>query len=50
VLGVLFGLVLAVLYIAVTVLSPLFVGLVQAAFYEEITGAEKVTAPVEEVC
>lgn len=49
VLGVLFGLALAVLYIAVAVLSPLFVGLVQAAFYEEITGAEKVTAPVEEV-
>lgn len=38
-IGVLFGLVLALGTIAVTALGPLFVGLVQAAFYEEITGA-----------
>lgn len=37
ILGVLFGLALAVLYIAVIALAPLFAGLVQAAFYEEIT-------------
>ena len=35
-LGVLFALVLAVLYIAFCALAPLFAGLVQAAFYEEI--------------
>lgn len=36
VLGLLFALVLVVLYIAFIALAPLFVGLVQAAFYEEI--------------
>lgn len=36
-LGILFTLVLIVLYIAFLVLAPLFAGLVQAAFYEEIT-------------
>lgn len=36
VLGLLFALVLIVLYIAFIVLAPLFAGLVQAAFYEEI--------------
>lgn len=36
VLGILFGLVLFVLCIAFIALSPLFTGLVQAAFYEEI--------------
>ncbi len=35
-IGVLFGLVLAIIIIAVAVLYPLFMGLVQAAFYEEI--------------
>lgn len=40
VLGVLFVLVLVVLYIAFVALSPLFVGLVQAAFYEEIAGTQ----------
>ena len=37
VIGVLFAIVLFVLYIAFVALSPLFMGLVQAAFYEEIT-------------
>lgn len=37
ILGVLFGLALFVLSIAVVALAPLFAGLVQAAFYEEIT-------------
>ena len=37
VLGILFALVLIVLYIAFILLAPLFAGLVQAAFYEEIT-------------
>ena len=37
VLGVLFALAMIVLYIAVCALAPLFVGLVQAAFYVEIT-------------
>lgn len=36
-LGILFGIVLFVLIIAYAALAPLFVGLVQAAFYEEIT-------------
>lgn len=36
ILGVLFALVLFVLYIAFVALAPLFAGLVQAAFYEEI--------------
>ena len=35
-IGILFGLALIVLYIAFIALSPLFLGLVQAAFYEEI--------------
>lgn len=35
-IGVIFGLVLAIIVIAVIVLLPLFLGLVQAAFYEEI--------------
>jgi hypothetical protein len=39
VLGVLFALVLAVFFLAVLAFGPLFVGLVQAAFYEEITSA-----------
>ena len=38
-IGVLFGLILFVLYIVFVALAPLFAGLVQAAFYEEITGA-----------
>ena len=50
VLGVIFGLALFVLYVAFVVLGPLFVGLVQAAFYEEITGTAKIEAPAEEVC
>ena len=37
VLGILFALAMIVLYIAVCALAPLFVGLVQAAFYVEIT-------------
>ena len=37
VLGILFGIALFVLYIAFVALAPLFSGLVQAAFYEEIT-------------
>ncbi|MBQ3252261.1 MAG: hypothetical protein IJB02_03350 [Oscillospiraceae bacterium] len=36
-IGVLFGIALFVAYIAYIALSPLFLGLVQAAFYEEIT-------------
>lgn len=42
ILGILFGLVLVVLYIAFFALSPLFGGLVQAAFYEEIVGTNAV--------
>lgn len=41
VLGGLFALVLVVLTIAFSALSPLFAGLVQAAFYEEITDNSK---------
>lgn len=37
VLGVLFGIITALGTIAVSALSPLFIGLVQAAFYEEIS-------------
>ena len=37
-IGVLFGLILAILYIVFVALAPLFAGLVQAAFYEEISG------------
>ncbi len=40
VLGILFTLALVVLYIAFFALSPLFAGLVQAAFYEEIANAK----------
>ena len=36
-IGVLFGLILFVLYIVFVALAPLFAGLVQAAFYVEIT-------------
>lgn len=36
ILGILFGLAMFVLNIAVIALAPLFIGLVQAAFYEEI--------------
>ena len=50
VLGVLFGLALVVLYVVAAALSPLFVGLVQAAFYEEITGTAEKAALAEEVC
>lgn len=50
VLGVLFGLALVVLYVGAAVLSPLFVGLVQAAFYEEITGTVENAAAADEVC
>ncbi len=35
--GVLFGILIFLVYIAAIVLMPLFMGLVQAAFYEEIT-------------
>lgn len=38
VLGVLFVLALVILYLAFIFLAPLFAGLVQAAFYEEING------------
>ncbi len=38
VLGAIFALTAVVLYIAFIALAPLFAGLVQAAFYEEITG------------
>ena len=38
VIGFLFGLVLVLLYLAILVFAPLFAGLVQAAFYEEING------------
>lgn len=40
VLGVLFALALVVLYIGFIALAPLFTGLVQAAFYEEIANAK----------
>lgn len=41
-LGILFVLALIVLYIGFVVLAPLFAGLVQAAFYEEIAGKDAV--------
>ena len=41
--GVLFAIILFLLYIAVTVLLPLFLGLVHAAFYEELIGDEEET-------
>lgn len=44
-IGGLFSLVLFVLTVAVSVLGPLFLGLVQAAFYEEITGAVQQELP-----
>ena len=43
--GVLFAIILVLLYICVAVLLPLFMGLVHAAFYEELIGDEE---PVEE--
>jgi hypothetical protein len=43
ILGVLFALAIFVLYVAFIALAPLFSGLVQAAFYEEITA--KLAAP-----
>ena len=42
ILGILFGIVLFVLYVAFIALAPLFTGLVQAAFYEEIIGTNAV--------
>lgn len=45
-IGILFGIVSAVVTIAVSALSPLFLGLVQAAFYEEISNPTPVQAPV----
>ena len=45
VLGILFVLALVVLYIAFVALSPLFIGLVQAAFYEEIAGTNAKFCP-----
>lgn len=44
--GILFGIVTFVFSIAVAALSPLFLGLVQAAFYEEITNPTIPAAPV----
>ena len=46
VIGVLFALVAVVFSIAVAMLSPLYYGLVQAAFYEEITNPTPVAPPV----
>lgn len=46
VVGVLFGIITFLAYIAVLVLLPLFMGLVQAAFYEEITNPTVPQAPV----
>lgn len=45
VLGVLFALAMFVLSVATTVLSPLFLGLVQAAFYEEISASVASVCP-----
>ena len=41
VIGGLFGFILFLLYIVFIALAPLFAGMVQAAFYEEITGSKK---------
>ena len=46
VVGVLFGIITFLAYIAVLALLPLFMGLVQAAFYEEITNPTVPQAPV----
>ena len=46
VLGALFALALVLLHICVCVLIALFYGLIQAAFYEEITNPTPVAAPV----
>ena len=46
VVGILFGLITFVAYIAVIALAPLFMGLVQAAFYEEISNPTVPQAPV----
>lgn len=45
-IGVLFGLILFLFVLAATALSPLFLGLVQAAFYEEIKNPTIPVAPV----
>ena len=50
VIGILFGLVLTVGSIAVGVLAPLFMGLVQAAFYEEITNPTLPAKANDAVC
>ena len=44
-IGILFGIVIFVLYIAVFALAPLFMGLVGAAFYEEISNPTIPVAP-----
>lgn len=44
--GVIFGLVIFLLTVVFIALSPLFLGLVQAAFYEEITHPTQPDAPV----
>ena len=46
VVGFVFGLITFVAYIAVIALAPLFMGLVQAAFYEEISNPTVPQAPV----
>ena len=46
-IGFLFGLVLFVLGVLYAALRPLFTGLVQAAFYEEITNPTPAPAPVQ---
>ena len=40
-IGGVFAFIMVILYIAFIALAPLFAGLVQAAFYEEITGSKK---------
>ena len=45
IIGILFGLILFVLYVAFAALAPLFSGLVQAAFYEEINSANNRFCP-----
>ena len=44
-LGILFALALIFIYIAFVALAPLFAGLVQSAFYEEITAANSRVCP-----
>ncbi len=46
-IGILFGLVLFVLVVLYAALRPLFTGLVQAAFYEEITNPSIPAAPAQ---